>query len=100
MWREIFAKLSNQTIYVLVIFTSNIKRSDAHNLLPIFRMLVIFAFSLKTRIARKFSASELEAFFSTCCLIRMYFFTVYMFCDYPSIFIMPNEDTSESDTSL
>ena len=49
---------------MLVIFASNVKRSDTHNSLPIFRVLVIFAFSLKTRITRKFPARELLAFYS------------------------------------
>ena len=49
---------------MLVIFASNVKCSDTRNPLPIFRVLVIFAFSLKTRIMQKFPAHELLAFYS------------------------------------
>ena len=58
---EIFEELSNQSIRVLVIFALNIKCSDTRNSLLIF---LIFLFSLKTRITRKFSARELLVFYS------------------------------------
>ena len=60
----IFAESSYQAMRVLVVFASNVKRSDTSNSLPIFRMLVIFSFSFKTRIMRKFPARELLAFYS------------------------------------
>ena len=41
---------STRQICMLVIFASNVKRSDTRNSLPNFCMLVIFAFSLKTGI--------------------------------------------------
>ena len=51
---------------MLVIFASNVKRSNTRNSLPIFRVLVIFTFSLKTGITWKFPARELLAFYSIC----------------------------------
>ena len=49
---------------MLVIFASNVKRSDTCNKLPIYHVLVIFAFSLKTRITQKFPARKLLALYS------------------------------------
>ena len=49
---------------MLVIFASNVKCSDTRNSLPNFCMLVIFTFSLKTRITQNFPARKLLTFYS------------------------------------
>ena len=47
---EISMKSSYQAIHVHLIFALNVKCSNTHNSLPTLYMIVIFAFSLKTRM--------------------------------------------------
>ena len=63
----IFAQSFYQAICIHLIFMLNVKRSNTHNLLPIFHMLVTFSFSLNMRIMRKSPEHELLAYYNIGC---------------------------------